>query len=1038
MSATVIVGQAPINLGPLTTTFIPPPSCTVAVGAVDSGPLGLGLLGRPIDNVAVLGQTCTRGRPVDATSCWPPTSSGALSISKSASLGGRGFYSPGVHCPAGYATACSATGGSGGGSGWPVQFKLLAGETAVGCCPSGYGCANINGQTCTMVATSTTVPLVTCDGTKSGDFGFQTVPDAKASITAFSLFAPMIQINWQSTDRTEATSTGSGTSVVPAATPTTVTRTKSTSQPATTSGTQSIDTGAAAGIETLETAGGPDPTVAVVAPTAGADSTTASPSPSSSTGQKSASSESSGGLSASTTVGLGVTGGVLGFIAIFAVVICMWRRRRTQREEEEMDRLYGMKQTGSNGDLVSHDDIPGWYRGQRPIAPPSLPLTPTVDPFRGATLEPTGLSSPYYRPYRPCPPKPKAKQGHDILLGPRRACITADARDETMSTESTRPLLLPQNRKLRHLRGIHLRNLTFTRPRGRTIDDAALNKSPSKLEALRETPQLHHALSSEDLRPPAGRRRSTNLSNGNPLTRQKRIEDAFDSKLADAFFTLHVPAETDPVYISEVSERATNFNFRPFELAELDSAVTRSPQVTIKVWTRRRDAWSLLLEDEVDLRALNWLGSVQSVHFPPNSLVFHMVDGIYSIELSGKVPAPKQTAPLPTSSYNALMRLATLDNSIQDAIATRDAVAKQINDLLERTPKNELPEAQDKLALANKYLAQQRRAVAAAAKRNTDLKASIAARKAAIEQGRALQQKAARDVENATEHLAQSKLLSAKTKQDIHGQRRRICEDLSRIFSITPVPPPSTTGGAPAPPPPPPPPPLSFQICGTPLPNTVYDSTTSHKQSGEDALSAALGHVAQLVDALQYYLGVPLPYPIRPFGSRASVRDDISQLPDLQREFPLYVPRGGSSAQFRFEYGWFILNKDIEVLCHSQGLKVVDLRHTLPNLKYLLYVCSAGSEEMPERKRGGVRGLWQGRIKTMGGGVVGMAGADEDERSSLGGGGGGSRRGSDASDVPTGGKGGFVSAPPSISLPFEEGGTKLTLRTKGLRENAAR
>lgn len=127
-----------------------------------------------------------------------------------------------------------------------------------------------------------------------------------------------------------------------------------------------------------------------------------------------------------------------------------------------------------------------------------------------------------------------------------------------MSTESsTRPLLLPQNRKLRHLRGIYLRNLTFSRPRGRTIDDASLNRSTAKLDTLRETAQLHHAASSEDLRPSAGRRRSTNPVNINPLTRQKKIEDTFNNRLADSFFSLHVDGEEEPVYISEVEERST-------------------------------------------------------------------------------------------------------------------------------------------------------------------------------------------------------------------------------------------------------------------------------------------------------------------------------------------------------------------------------------------------------------------------------------------------------------------------------------------------
>ena len=40
-----------------------------------------------------------------------------------------------------------------------------------------------------------------------------------------------------------------------------------------------------------------------------------------------------------------------------------------------------------------------------------------------------------------------------------------------------------------------------------------------------------------------------------------------------------------------------------------------------------------------------------------------------------------------------------------------------------------------------------------------------------------------------------------------------------------------------------------------------------------------------------------------------------------------------------------------------QGLKMLDVRHTLPNVKYLLYVLTAGSTDVPARKAGGVRGL---------------------------------------------------------------------------------
>lgn len=41
---------------------------------------------------------------------------------------------------------------------------------------------------------------------------------------------------------------------------------------------------------------------------------------------------------------------------------------------------------------------------------------------------------------------------------------------------------------------------------------------------------------------------------------------------------------------------------------------------------------------------------------------------------------------------------------------------------------------------------------------------------------------------------------------------------------------------------------------------------------------------------------------------------------------------------------------------------MVDQRHTLPNLKYLLYVLTAGKGELPVRKRGDVKGLGHGGL----------------------------------------------------------------------------
>lgn len=570
-----------------------------------------------------------------------------------------------------------------------------------------------------------------------------------------------------------------------------------------------------------------------------------------------------------------------------------------------------------------------------------------------------------------------------------------------MSSETSRPLLLPQNRRLRHLQGIYLRNLTLTRPRGQTIDDAALNKSPQKLEALRE-PQLHHSHSSGNLRPGKVRRRSTIWAGASPDFRQKKLENVIDNRMADTFFTLHCEEQDEPIYISEVVGKAMNPNFRFFDLSTFGPGITRSDTVTVRVWVKKND-FVPLIEEEVNLRSLHFVGALENNPFPPNCLLFHLIDGIYTIDLMSKPPQPKPGPSLPTSSYSALMRLSNLDESIQDALATREELAAQINALLQSEPAANSSQAEEEVVLANRYLASERKLLKTSIRRRAEMKASIAARKKAMQAGNEVQSRALDDIQHAQGKLDNSRNLLNTATSDVHGQRRRICEELISIYPIEP-----TSH------------PLLFTICKLRLPNSIFDDVDG------DVVSAALGYVARLVDMLQYYLSVPLPYSISPYGSRSIIHDYISILQDNQRTFPLYMK---GTIRFRFDYGVFLLNKNIECLAESQGLKVMDIRQTLPNLKYLLYVCSAGSSELPARKAGGIRGLLTGKGMEIG-----------------------SRRGSSDSGADivrsdavrmalenggVEGKGKLGAANPhtnAVSLPFK-GDYVHSLRTRGLREN---
>ena len=176
-----------VVLGPLTTTFTRPAQCSTAIGGCSTC------------NVAWLAQACVPGGVQDDTACWPPATQGVAQ--PSVPLKGWGFYSPGVQCPQGYTTACSAT--AGGATGWKIQFLMAPSETAVGCCPLGYNCANQNGQTCISIATSTTVTTATCKSGTTGGVAVATLPNPAISVPTLNVYAPMIHIAWQPSDRPE-------------------------------------------------------------------------------------------------------------------------------------------------------------------------------------------------------------------------------------------------------------------------------------------------------------------------------------------------------------------------------------------------------------------------------------------------------------------------------------------------------------------------------------------------------------------------------------------------------------------------------------------------------------------------------------------------------------------------------------------------------------------------------------------------------------------------------------------------------------------
>jgi LPXTG-motif cell wall-anchored protein len=131
-----------------------------------------------------------------------------------------------------------------------VVQQQTAHRTDIG---SGFKCLN-NGiaQTCVLYASSTSFPIVTCQSGTSAAFSYYTLPTTvsatvtsaskvsvtAATITAFNMYAPMIQINWQSSDLPTTSTSTSGTSSA----------SSRTSQTSIAQASSKLSTGAEAGI----------------------------------------------------------------------------------------------------------------------------------------------------------------------------------------------------------------------------------------------------------------------------------------------------------------------------------------------------------------------------------------------------------------------------------------------------------------------------------------------------------------------------------------------------------------------------------------------------------------------------------------------------------------------------------------------------------------------------------------------------------------------------------------------------------------------
>ncbi|MCJ1250550.1 hypothetical protein MMC30_007778 [Trapelia coarctata] len=548
-----------------------------------------------------------------------------------------------------------------------------------------------------------------------------------------------------------------------------------------------------------------------------------------------------------------------------------------------------------------------------------------------------------------------------------------------------RPWILATNRRVRHLHGISVRNISFDKTKApeKKVYDADgifLGLSDSVSMADPNTAGEAHGDSNDSKneqldgsgssRPSVGsmRRRST-LSWGNvaPDVRQKKLEEVTGSRLADVFFTIYDAEGNEVIYVSETVEKTMNPDFKSFDLRLLETPVTRSSELHIEVWAKPEclDEPVHLVEMKVNMISLRWVCKTMlqlEEPLPPNCILFHLPDGIYThnslanfCDFSPLMPSRPFVQhhrvgllELASACYDSLSKLSIHADCINDAILVRIDILRNIERFLEtENPSSEILSLLDTekqtVYATQAALAEIRRSLAGLEERVEGINVSNFTRRFRMGEGHVFTNKVAERQHAELMELESKKATKDTQAEETRGHVRRVAQILFAVFPITPI---EDR-------------PLCFEICGQHLPNADDLYATGKHAPTEQGIAAALGYVARVMTQVADVIGFSFSYPINGLGSQSTIEDPITILPNPsgsssstatpKRVFPLYQ---AGSKRADFEYAVYLLNQDLMGLMAIESMRVVNPKTTLANLKYLMEVLTSGKGDVPKRKKG--------------------------------------------------------------------------------------